>query len=291
MILYIRALGFSLFNTKEKAAIIVATIIKEYDAKYTWLTKDEEQVVEYYKNYGDGFGLIVRGVLAEDDEFKVQVLLPYTKGRHITEIHEVDVIKKKDQEVYHGFSEELETGTPISFFLQNLEQFKDAEQHKDTYVHNIRLVGYCIEGTVILPIDKDVTDTLLEEEEDRIRGELLKKARDGDEDSIDRLDNEAVEASEVLQERLQKEDILSVLEGFFVPSGDNDDIYSILGDIKKVEKVINLKTKEEVYKITLKCMSIVMDIFINKLDLIGNPTVGMRMKCTSWVHGIIDFDK
>jgi len=288
MTLYIRALGFSQFDTKEKATIIVTAIIKEQTNKRVW-ANEEEKFVEYYRGYGEDFGLLVRGILADDGELKVQSLLPYAKGRYSTEIHEVDVVKQAGQEIYHGFSEELETGTPISFLLQNLEEYRQAEE-KEMYVDNIRLIGFCTEATVILPIDKDATDTLLEDEEEKIRGDLLKKARNGDEASIDKLDNDAVEASEVLQERLKKEDILSILEGFFVPAGDMEDIYSILGEIKKVETIINSKTEEKIYRVQLKCMNIILEVFINEMDLVGDPTVGMRMKCTSWIHGTINFD-
>lgn len=289
MILYIRALGFSAFDTKDKAEILVANIIKSPDKKDKWTVNDENNI-EYFKEYGDGFGLMIRGSVSEDEELNVHSLLPYSLGQHVTDIHEVDVVKQSEQEVYHGFCEEFSSGTPISFFLQNLTDYKKAEILKDIYINDIRISAYCVEATVILPIDKDDTDIMLEEEEDKIRKELLDQARKGDEEAMTILDDEAFEASEVLQERLQSEDILSVLEGFFVPVGDHDDIYSFLGNIEEVEELKNQETEEEIFRLKIQCMSITIDVFVNKNDLVGYPSKGMRFKATSWVHGTVDFD-
>lgn len=246
--------------------------------------------MEYYKTFGDGFGLMIRGTLNQEDELNVHSLLPYSLGKHVTDIHEVDVVKQSEQEIYHGFCEEFDSGTPISFFLQNLIDYKNAEKADDVYIKDIRLSAYCVEATVILPIDKDATDILLEEEEEKIRKELLDQARKGDEDAMAILDDEALEASEVLSERLRNEDILSVLEGFFVPVGDHDDIYSFLGNIEDVEELVNPETDEKVFRIKVQCMNINIDVFVNESDLVGYPTKGMRFKCTSWVHGTVDFD-
>ena len=133
-------------------------------------------------------------------------------------------------------------------------------------------------------------DVLLEEEEDRIRRELLEQARRGDEEAMNILDEEADEASKILQERLKSEDILSVLEGFFVPVGDQDDIYSILGNIEGLELLTNRETNEEIYRILISCMTIPIELYIGKSDLIGEPTPGMRLKATCWVHGEIVFN-
>ncbi len=47
-----------------------------------------------------------------------------------------------------------------------------------------------------------------------IREELLSQAREGDEDAMDALEEEALEATRILRERLKNEDLLTILEGF-----------------------------------------------------------------------------
>lgn len=289
MILYIRALGFSQFNSKDKAEDLVAAIIKNPEAKYVWEDEDGNNFVEFYREYGKGFGLVVRGTLNESEEINVHSLIPSTVSRFLIGTHEVDVVAKEDKDIYHGFCEEISSGTPISFFVQNLKEYSDVESMDDVYINGVRLTSYCVDGTVILPIDKDHMDELLEEEEEKIRRELLEQARQGDEDAMDILDEEADEASKMLQERLKSEDILSVLEGFFVPVGEQDDVYSILGNIEHVELLINRESNEEIYHLELMCMTIPIELYVNKKDIVGQPTPGMRFKGTCWLHGEIDF--
>ncbi|PKM51157.1 MAG: hypothetical protein CVV02_08390 [Firmicutes bacterium HGW-Firmicutes-7] len=290
MMLYISALGFSAFNTKEKAEGIVSDIIANPNTRYISNYKSDEIKVEYYKEYGTEFGLIVRGALNQEEELTVYSLIPYAIGSVITDTHEIDVVKGERTDVYNAFCEESRSGTPVSFFLQNVIDYLEIEDQEDVYIEGVRLVAFSVEGTVILPIDKDDTDLLLEEEEDVFREELLEKARQGDEDAIQILEDEALESSEILQERLKDEDLLSILEGFFVPLGDSEDIYSFLGTIEEVTETINKMTEERIYILSIKCMSLYIDVYINSADITGIPSAGMRFKGTSWVHGLIEFE-
>lgn len=288
--LYISALGFSSYNTKEKAEKLVADIIEAPNTRYISNYKTDEIKVEYYKEYGKEFGLIVRGALSSNEELTVYSLIPYAVGNQITDTHEIDVVKGDKKDVYNAYCEESKSGTPVSFFLQNVIDYLEIEDQEDVFIEGVRLVAFSVEGTVILPIEKDEEDVLLEEEEDVFREELLEKARQGDEEAMQILEEEALESSEILQERLKDEDLLSILEGFFVPLGDHDDIYSILGTIINVSETHNKMTEEKIYILCIKCMSLMIDVYINSKDIVGIPSVGMRFKGTSWVHGLIEFE-
>jgi hypothetical protein len=158
------------------------------------------------------------------------------------------------------------------------------------YINGVNLAVFAVEGTVILPIEKDVEDENADLAEEMIREELLKEAREGNEDAIDALEEEALEATRVLRERLKKEDLLTILEGFFIPVGEEEDIYSVLGTIEESKKLVNRVTKEHVWRIKLHCMNMSFDVFLNDKDLVGKPMKGMRFKGTTWVHGIINFE-
>lgn len=288
--LYISALGFSAYNTKEKAEKLVTEIIESPNTRYISNYKTDEIKVEYYREYGTEFGLIVRGALSSTEELTVYSLVPYAIGSHITDTHEIDVVKGDKKDIYNAYCEESKSGTPVSFFLQNVIDYLEIEDQEDVYIEGVRLVAFSVEGTVILPIDKDETDIILEEEEDVFREELLEKARQGDEEAMQILEEEALESSEILQERLKDEDLLSILEGFFVPLGEQEDIYSLLGTIIEVTETTNRMTSEKIYILGIKCMSLVLDVYINSKDIVGVPSVGMRFKGTSWVHGLIEFE-
>lgn len=290
MMLYISAIGFSLYDTKEKAEELVKQIMDGANTRYISNYKSDEIKVEYYKEYGDNFGLILRGTLNQDDEFTVRSLVPYATGSRITDTHEVDVIKGKKKDAYNAYCEESRSGTPVSFFLQNVIDYLELDEQEDVYIEGVRLVAFSVEGTVIFPIEKDEEDLMLEKEEDIFREELLEKAREGDEEALQLLEEEAIESSEILQERLKDEDLLTILEGFFVPLEENEDIYSFLGTIEEVAERKNVLTGEKIYIIGIKCMSLFIDVYINSSDIIGIPTVGMRFKGTSWIHGLIEFE-
>lgn len=290
MMLYIHALGFSDYDNKEKAEELVSKIIKEPTTRYISNYSTDQIKVEYYKEYGENFGLLVRGTLSEKEELTVYSLIPYATGRAITDAHEIDVIKADNKDAYNAFCEESRSGTPISFFLQNVIDYMEIDEKEEVYIEGVRLVGFSLEGTVILPIDKDEDDLILDEEEDILREQLLEKAREGDEYALDILEEEALEASEILQERLKDEDLLSILEGFFVPIEEDNDIYSLLGLIEDVKEVFNSVTEENIYLLKIRCMNLNIDVYINKEDIVGKPFKGMRFKGTTWIHGLIEFE-
>lgn len=289
MILYIKSLGFSAFDSKKKAEKLVQEVMKEPTQRYISNYKDEKLKVEYYKEYGEDFGLVVRGELDEKEEITVHTIIPYAKGEILTTSHEIDVIGQENIYSFSGYCDEEVSGTPISFYLQNVVDYQEIEEEENVYVKGVYLTGFSVEGTVVLPIEKDEEDVELENAEQLLREELLKQARDGDEDAMDALEEEAIEASRVLRERLKSEDILSILEGFFIPIDDDDDVYSVLGTIETVKQLKNSMTGEKVYKLGVQCMNILVEMYINEDDLVGQPLVGMRFKGTTWVHGTIEF--
>ncbi|NDL67719.1 DUF3881 family protein [Anaerotalea alkaliphila] len=289
MILYIKALGFSEYDSREKAEALVGEVLKEPSKRFASNHRSNQIHVEYYKEYGPHYGLVARGELDDKEELKIHALLPYALGSQRTDTHEVDVVQGDKPDVFSGYCEESRSGTPISFFLQNVIDYWDLEDEEDVYIEGVRLAAFSIEGTVVLPIDKDEEELLLEAEEDRIREELLEEARRGNEEAMDILEEEADEATEMLHERMKSEDILSILEGYFVPLGDDDDIYSLLGTIEKVKKLKNKVTGESIYQLVVKCMNITIDLYINVQDMVGKPMVGMRFKGSCWIHGTIDF--
>jgi len=289
MLLYIKALGFSKYDSKKKAEELVTKIIDHPTERYISNDKDNHIKVEYYKSFGKDFGLVVRGELDQTEELSVHTVLPYAKGRELMDTHEIDIVENKGSSSYSGYCEERKSGTPVSFFLQNLVDYYDIEEENQVYINGVRLALFGVEGTVILPIDKDEEDENMELAEQLIREELLNQAREGNEDAIDALEEEAIEATKILRERLKSEDLLTILEGFFIPLGDEDDVYSILGTIVDARRLVNRFTKEKVWRIKLHCMNMTFDVFLNEEDLVGKPSKGMRFKGTTWVHGMIDF--
>ncbi len=293
MLLYIKALGFSEFNTKEKTEELVKEVIERPTMRHYFDLEEDAVQVEFYKSYGKNFGLVAHGEIDHKKELIVYSIVPHAMGRHIMDTQEIDVAPNKEEFNYSGFCEEKKSGTPVSFYLQNIVEYMGWQDDYDVGIEGVRLSLFAAEGTVVFPVDKTMSQEEAENEEieNMIREELLKQARAGDEAALDALEEDALEAANSLRERLKTEDLLTVLEGFFMPIADSEDVYSVLGTIVEAKRLVNRVTKEEVWRIQINCMNIVADVYINGEDLIGKPSKDMRFKGSCWVHGKIEFER
>ena len=74
-----------------------------------------------------------------------------------------------------------------------------------------------------------------------------------------------------------------------MPHGVECDHYSIMGEIKGLQKVKNEYSSEEVYIMNLDVNDLIFDICVPVREIIGDPTVGRRFKGTMWLQGRINF--
>ena len=78
------------------------------------------------------------------------------------------------------------------------------------------------------------------------RNGLIAAARKGDEDAIENLTLEDIDTYSLLSRRVQHEDILSIVDSYFMPYGIESDQYSILGEIMDCRLLQNSYTEENV---------------------------------------------
>ena len=101
---------------------------------------------------------------------------------------------------------------------------------------------------------------------------------------------EEEQLDEQLQKRLYKEDFLTVMDGYFLPATHIEATYAVLGTIKEIGVRQNNKTKEEMYWFYIDINGMFLEVLINKRDLLGEPSVGMRFMGTCWVQGTVAFE-
>ena len=94
----------------------------------------------------------------------------------------------------------------------------------------------------------------------------------------------------MISRRIMYEDVLSIVDTYFMPYGVECDQYSIMGEILNYQLVENSITKEEIYILTLDCNELTFDICINKEDLVGEPERGRRFRGTIWLQGRINYE-
>ena len=143
----------------------------------------------------------------------------------------------------------------------------------------------------MLPISKNEKQLKDIRENNQNRSHLIAAAREGDEDAIENLTLEDIDTYSMISKRIEREDILSIVDSYFMPYGVKSDRYSILGEILDCNTVVNQLTGEKIYILTVDCNDLIYDICINVKDLLGEPALGRRFKGNIWMQGHINFQE
>ncbi len=121
------------------------------------------------------------------------------------------------------------------------------------------------------------------------RSHLIAEARKGDEEAIESLTLEDMDTYTAISKKIQKEDVFSIVDTYFMPYGVECDQYSILGEIMESRKVQNSLSGEWIYHMAINCNELIFEICINCQDLLGEPKPGRRFKGVIWMQGSINF--
>ena len=105
---------------------------------------------------------------------------------------------------------------------------------------------------------------------------------------MDNLTIDEIDTYTDIYKRMRKEDVLTIVDTSFMPSGFECDSYSVIGNIIETKLCSNNLTGEEVYILTLECNDIMLDLCINKEDVIGIPEYGRRFKGNIWLQGQVE---
>jgi hypothetical protein len=92
-----------------------------------------------------------------------------------------------------------------------------------------------------------------------------------------------------LLSKIDEDDILTLVDSFFMPTGAECDIYYILGEILSCRQVRNPYTLDRIHILTVRIGGIEFPIAINDKDLYGSPEPGRRFKGVIWLQGTILF--
>ena len=135
------------------------------------------------------------------------------------------------------------------FYLQNVVDYL-IEKNSRLYrlqKNGVVLSALSTEAKILLPINKDEKKHDQIEKQKLERNNLLAAARNGDEDAIENLTLEDIDTYSLLSRRIMREDILSIVENYFMPYGIESDQYAILGEIMDWKLLQNEYTGENVY--------------------------------------------
>lgn len=286
-----RAIGFSkLSDRKELQKLITDVIIEGTERSYTSNGK-ETLLAEFCKDFGTSIGVAVCGEFDNEDKFTYDYYFPYLRGVNISSEEDVSLERHAAQESYAGVCDDVRMGVSIIFYLQNMIPYVKAKNLGTLPIRGttLTLSALSLKGTIMMAINKSEKDLIRNKQVSMNRSQLLNAARKGDENAIESLTLDDMDTYTAISKRIQKEDVFSLVDTYFMPYGVECDQYSILGEIADCNLIENSFTKEEVYLMTINCNDMIFDLCINKEDVYGEPGVGRRFKGTIWMQGYINF--
>ena len=276
MLFNIGTVGFSKLENTESRYQVINDVINNSTNKSSIETNDEKKFVENKKQYGNHIGVIVRG-LQTDNKLTVTGIVPYADSVKKMPISDLSVEKVnlefvKEQQVvedeYHVTFVNQDTDMEMTFYLQNVVDYLKNKNNKNGYYDGVSVSALAYGGKIVLPLCDD------DEFEEEIG--LYSTYEDEEEDE---------DGDDIVAEG----NILEDMEEFFVQSEKLDTVYHVLGKIKSVKELTNTTTKEKIYKLVVNTYRMNLDVYINKKDLLGMPSAGMRFMGTCWLQGNVMF--
>ena len=288
---YLRAVGFSKIKNHNEVHDLILDVIKNATNRSYTSNSEESMLAMFCKDFTNNMGIAVCGEFDKDDKFTYEYYFPYFIGSNISSDDNISVERHAEKESYAGVCDDLKVGVSLIFYLQNVISYAKVKYNNLLPVRgtSLTLGALSIGGKIILPIAKDEQDIEKTRMNSIKRSKLMAQAREGNEEAIETLTLEDMDIYNSVCKKIRNEDVLSLVDTYFMPFGVECDQYSILAEIKECTLIKNKETDEEIYVMTLNCNELTFDMCINKIDLYGEPKVGRRFKGTIWMQGTINF--
>ena len=288
---FLRAIGFSELSDRKKLKDILTDVVMHSDERAYTTNKENIMLGEFRKSFASGMGIAVCGEFDEEDKFIYDYYYPYLEGSGITSYEDVSVERHASRESYSGVCDDIKVGISLIFYLRNMIPYVKAQSMGKLPIRGttLTLSALSVSGSVMLPIMKDEIQKEQVRKDSANRTKLLAAARKGDEDAIETLTLEDMDLYSSISRRIQKEDVFSMVDSYFMPYGVECDQYSVLGEIVGIRLSVNHITGDQIYILTICCNELTFDVAINIIDLFGEPKVGRRFKGVIWLQGYINF--
>lgn len=289
---FMRAVGFSQIKDKNEYQKLMRAVLDEPTEVFMSPCSMKSAFGGMAKEYAPSMGIMAFGEFTPEADLEAEFYFPYLKGRTVTATEYISVEKQPDKESYMGICDDLSLGVSIIFQLLNMKDYMEYSVQHEKILGKFPMVlsGLSLSGKIILPIIKLDEHREIKRIEATHRNQMIAAARQGDPEAIESLTLEDIDLYASVSSRAKTEDVLSIVESYFMPYGISYDQYSVMGNILSVDSLVNSITGEEIYRMKLECNDLVFDVCINKMDLFGEPEVGRRFRGNIWLQGIVDFN-
>ena len=288
---FLRAVGFSQYTEKKQVQKLIRDIIIHADERsYTTVGK-KTLVAEFDRNFAEDIGIAVCGEFDEDDTYSFDYYLPYLRSDLVSTAEDISIERHAAKESYAGICDDPKVGVSLIFYLQNMISYLklQGEGKIPAKGTSLNLSALSCQGTIMMPIQKTEWQKKKIAKDAVQRNRLIQAARGGDEEAMESLALEDMDTYTSISRKIQKADIFSLVDTYFMPYGVECDQYSVLGEITDMKLVTNGLTGEKVHILTLCCNDLNLKVAINSIDLLGEPAVGRRFKGSVWLQGQVNF--
>ena len=288
---FLRAVGFSQYTEKKQVQKLIRDIIIHADERsYTTVGK-KTLVAEFDRNFAEDIGIAVCGEFDEDDTYSFDYYLPYLRSDLVSTAEDISIERHAAKESYAGICDDPKVGVSLIFYLQNMISYLklQGEGKIPAKGTSLNLSALSCQGTIMMPIQKTEWQKKKIAKDAVQRNRLIQAARGGDEEAMESLTLEDMDTYTSISKKIQKADIFSLVDTYFMPYGVECDQYSVLGEIMDMKLVTNGLTGEKVHILTLCCNDLNLKVAINSIDLLGEPAVGRRFKGSVWLQGQVNF--
>lgn len=298
MHLYLRAVGLGSINTRKEYDKLIKDCIKESIANDTVMHSDipflpgEKVYPAQIKHYFNKVcGISVNGFYdPKRRNFKTDYVFPFLDSSVESYEAEVSIGRKTEREAFNALCDEPGRGIALIFHLSNPIDYLTCKPILgDYYNKTVKISAMSNEGTILLPVNKSEHQIKKCKAATAARNNLINLAKQGDVAAIDNLTIEDLDTYSDIYKRVRDEDIFTIVDSSFMPSGFECDCYSVVGNIIEAYPVTNSLTGEKIYVMTLECNDIVFDLCINEHDITGVPAEGRRFKGRIWLQGQVEF--
>ena len=288
---FLRAVGFSEYKEKKQIDELIREVILHADER-SYTTRSEKSLyAEFARNFADEIGIAVCGEFDDEDNYSFDYYFPYLQSKIVSTGEDISVERHAALESYAGICEDPKVGVSLIFYLQNKIAYLKRWNEGKLPVRgtSLSLSGLSCDGTIMMPIQKTEWQKKKIQKDTVTRNRLIQAARGGDEEAMESLTPEEMDTYTTISRRIQKMDVFSLVDTYFMPYGVECDQYSILGEILECNSVKNSMTGEEVFIMQVCCNDLNFQVCINKKDLMGEPAVGRRFKGSIWLQGYINY--
>lgn len=288
---FLRSIGFGTYQKKKEMVRVLDELEKTAEVRRRIQIEPDTNLCEVRAEVASGMGIVMVGETDEDGVFRRDYYFPYLTGEHVSSETDCSIQRHTEKETFGGLLDENRVGISLIFFLDNGFEYIERRLDQVTLkVNAVKLTGLSVEGKILLPLHKTQRQIEKAQVAARDRSSLLEAARNGDEDAMETLTIEDIDMYSQISRRVMKEDIYSIVDSSFMPSGIECDQYTVIGEIIQVAEKVNRISGEMVYDLTLNCNDMIFHVGIARRDLLGEPVIGRRFKGQIWMQGVAVFE-